>query len=303
MPKSREHCGRLSPLNQLREPARSRGPEARLAAPIAGTRTWGTSIAIRHGPGSAPMQLPSSRTGSKYWIDGFPELVREWDANRNGAIQPSDLSAGSGRLVWWICPHGPDHRWRAKPNNRTRGSGCPFCTNRRVSLTNNLVTRFPEIASQWHPTQNGATRPSEVVATSSRVAWWLCPQDARHTWRASVRDRTRDQSACPFCSNDRVCESNNLRELHPVVAAEWHPTRNAPLAPERVTPGSSRRVWWLCSACNHEWQAIVANRVSRASLCPACAGHGRIHANSSRPDDSASRREVQDKVTNRPTNP
>jgi len=92
--------------------------------------------------------------GSRYWVDGFPDLVREWDFERNVGLSPKDLSAGSGQTVWWACPVSPDHRWRANPNNRTHGSGCPFCANRRVSVTNSLAALFPILAGQWHATQS-----------------------------------------------------------------------------------------------------------------------------------------------------
>jgi DNA-directed RNA polymerase subunit RPC12/RpoP len=221
------------------------------------------------------MRRSSPGSGSKYWIDGFPELAREWDYERNGDLKPSEVSAGSGRRVWWICPRGPDHRWRAKPNNRTRGAGCPFCTNRRVSMTNSLATLFPNVAAEWDADLNGALRPYAVVATATRVVWWRCTRDARHVWRVTVRDRTRDLSGCPLCAGDRVCESNSLRTVHPAVAAEWHPTKNGALTPDLVTWGSSRRVWWRCASCGRAWCTSVTNRVSRASRCPACAGRSR----------------------------
>jgi hypothetical protein len=214
-------------------------------------------------------------SGSRYWLDGFPELLLEWDTERNGEVLPSEVSAGSGRRIWWICSRGPDHRWRAKPNNRTRGAGCPFCANRRVSVTNSLATLFPDVAAEWHPENNGAVTPSLVVATSSRRVWWQCKRDPVHAWRTSVRDRTRDLCSCPFCSNDRVCDSNSLLTAHPLVAAEWHPTKNGALAPDGVTAGSSRRVWWMCGACGHDWLTSVSNRVSHASGCPACLGRVR----------------------------
>ena len=217
--------------------------------------------------------MQSLSSGSKHWVAGFPELVVQWDHDRNGDLSPSDLSAGSGRPVWWSCPSGPDHRWRAKPNNRTgaRASGCPFCANRRLSVTNSLAAKFPEIAAEWHPGKNGSVTPEAVVATSTRRAWWRCCRDGRHEWRAGVRDRTRALSACPFCSNDRVCESNSLLAVQPQIAAEWHPSLHGSLTPDLVTAGSARRVWWACSSCSHAWLASVANRARRASGCPACA--------------------------------
>ena len=188
-----------------------------------------------------PMQSQSSHSrppsGSRYWIDGFPELVVEWDFGRNGDLKPTDLSAGSGRRVWWTCSRGPDHRWRAKPNNRTRGTGCPFCANRRVSVTNSLATRFPEMAAEWHAERNGALSPTGVVATTSRMAWWCCRRDEEHVWRASVRARVRDQSSCPFCSNDRVC----ARALRGAGPAEGQlPGVGARLRPRQFPEGRDR---------------------------------------------------------------
>ncbi len=221
------------------------------------------------------MHARASNTGSQYWVAGFPELVAEWDQDANGGLVPAELSAGSGVRVWWKCPRGPDHRWRAKPNNRTHGTGCPFCANRRLSVTNSLAAVAPLLAQEWDTEKNGLT-PRDIVAMSTRVVWWRCRHDRRHAWRRSVRDRTRDLSSCPFCSNDRVCDSNSLFSTAPAVAREWHGAKNENVSPSDVTAGSSRRVWWRCGACGHEWRASVANRVSRASGCPACAKRGRL---------------------------
>jgi hypothetical protein len=219
-----------------------------------------------------PPVEPSCPSGSRYWVSGFPRLVEEWDAERNGALTPHTVSAGSGRMIWWRCRRGRDHRWRAKPNNRALGSGCPFCANRRVSITNSLAARFPRVAREWHPIRNGEVHAADVVATSTRVAWWRCRADPVHEWRATVRDRTRLQSACPYCARRRVSDDTSLAASHPAVAAEWHPTRNCEMSPADVLPGSRRIVWWKCAVDpTHEWRATIANRVLRASQCPYCS--------------------------------
>jgi hypothetical protein len=209
---------------------------------------------------------------SRYWISGFPGLVAEWDHERN-VVTPDALLAGSSCKVWWRCAAGPDHRWRASANNRTSsGTGCPFCANKRVSVTNNLAAVSPIIAREWHPEKNGRTTPAEIVATSTRVAWWRCADDDSHAWRAVVRARTRFQSGCPFCARRRASRATSLAAERPDLSAEWDAARNAPLAPADVLPGASRVVWWRCSAApSHVWRAAVANRVRRASGCPFCA--------------------------------
>ena len=67
----------------------------------------------------------------------------------------------------------------------------------------------------------------------------------------------------------------SLSELHPEVAALWHPFRNGLLRPESFTVGSSRKVWWQC-AKGHEWQAAIVSR-AKGSGCPMCSGK-RAHA-------------------------
>jgi predicted secreted protein len=110
------------------------------------------------------------------------------------------------------------------------------------------------------------------VASSARVCWWRCSTQPEHEWRAGIRERTRGQTMCPYCSHKRVSQEASLALRHPALAAEWHPTKNGRLSPNEVTLGSNRAVWWLCSSNpEHCWRATVSNRVGRASGCPRCA--------------------------------
>ncbi|MGD8961383.1 MAG: zinc-ribbon domain-containing protein [Desulfobacterales bacterium] len=66
----------------------------------------------------------------------------------------------------------------------------------------------------------------------------------------------------------KATDQYNLAVINPGLAKEWHPTRNGDLNPRTVTPGSSRKIWWICSS-GHEWQAPVYSR-NRGSNCPVC---------------------------------
>ncbi len=216
----------------------------------------------------------TSASGSAYWISGWPQLVAEWHPTRNAGLDPSEVSRGSGRKIWWKCPRGPDHEWQTSANNRTwGGTGCPYCAGRQVSVTNSLAALRPDLASQWHPARNGDLEPSRVVAGSTRPAWWRCAVVGRHEWRVSPHDRLNLGGECPFCLGLRVSADNSLAITCPRVAAEWHPTKNQPLTADDVVGGSSRRVWWRCRQDEgHEWRASVSNRVRRMSRCPFCQG-------------------------------
>ena len=66
-------------------------------------------------------------------------------------------------------------------------------------------------------------------------------------------------------------KQNSLAIKNPELAKQWHPEKNGVLTPNDVTPGSGKKVWWIC-AMGHEWEAIVANR-AKGTGCPYCSGN------------------------------
>jgi hypothetical protein len=58
-----------------------------------------------------------------------PDLAAEWHPTLNDDLTPANVTPGSGRSVWWRDKY--DHEWRATVNNRSHGTGCPFCSNTR----------------------------------------------------------------------------------------------------------------------------------------------------------------------------
>ena len=70
----------------------------------------------------------------------FPQLARQWDQERNGALTPQQVSPYSNRAVWWRC--GLGHSWHAAISTRAWGSDCPYCAGRKVLAGfNDLVPR------------------------------------------------------------------------------------------------------------------------------------------------------------------
>ena len=66
-----------------------------------------------------------------------------------------------------------------------------------------------------------------------------------------------------------LSDTYNLKALFPGLAKQWHPTKNGKLTPDAVTPGSNKKVWWICDK-GHEWKTAVKNR-RRGSGCHYCA--------------------------------
>jgi predicted secreted protein len=176
-----------------------------------------------------------------------PDLAAEWHPAKNGDLTPFDVVAGTGKKIWWKCPKGRDHEWRASGHNRVGGTGCPACAGQQVSVTNSLAN-YPALAAQWHPTKNGDLTPNDVTARSDKTVWWMCPLGPDHEWQTSCGSRTNLGSGCPFCTGRRACAANNMAITHPVLAAQWHPTKNGGLLPTEVVAGTGKQIWWFCTA-------------------------------------------------------
>lgn len=124
------------------------------------------------------------------------------------------------------------------------------------------------LLTQWDSGKNLPLTPHSVTYGSRQKLWWRCEHG--HTWQAAVYTRTGREAGCPFCAGKRIClRENDLASQNPALAAQWHPTKNAPLTPGDVSIGSHKSVWWICEK-GHEWRALVKSRSSGCG-CPVCA--------------------------------
>lgn len=58
--------------------------------------------------------------------DHYPELLSEWDYDKNIDTNPNEVLIKSNKKVWWKCQKC-GREWQAKIAKRTAGEGCPHC--------------------------------------------------------------------------------------------------------------------------------------------------------------------------------
>lgn len=58
-----------------------------------------------------------------------PELLEEWDYEKNMNINPESVSYGSTFKYWWKCKTC-GYSWQADPSHRVHGRGCPRCAHK-----------------------------------------------------------------------------------------------------------------------------------------------------------------------------
>ncbi|MCX4248648.1 MAG: zinc-ribbon domain-containing protein [Bacilli bacterium] len=133
-------------------------------------------------------------------LENYPNIVKEWNYKKNGNLKPVDVSANSGKKVWWVCEKG--HEWEAKISNRINNDrSCPYCTNQKI-LTgyNDLETLYPHLVKEWNNDKNNGLKPSEVGAGSGKKYWWICKQG--HEYQMSPIYRVYGMG-CSICSSER----------------------------------------------------------------------------------------------------
>lgn len=230
--------------------------------------TWEATFANRD-KGSGCPYCSGNKTiqGQTDLATTHPDLVKEWNYEKNAPLTPSEVSAGSSKKVWWKCEYG--HEWEASINNRKKGNGCPVCTGKvAVAGYNDLATIAPDLAKEWHQTKNGSLLPSQVTKGYGSPVWWMCSEG--HEWKTTVGLRLGKGTQCPYCTGKKVVEGKtDLLTLSPEVAAEWNYEKNYPLTPNEVSAQSGQVVWWKCEH-GHEWETQIKNRYNGRG-CPICS--------------------------------
>jgi hypothetical protein len=206
--------------------------------------------------------------------ESHPHVYKELHPDLNSGVDTSKIASGSSLKLWWQCSLHRDHIWDDSPYSRTRGgTGCLVCSNKRVLAGfNDLQTKNPSLASQWHPTKNGDLLPSAVFPSSNKKVWWICSTNSQHEWQESPNNQAKSIKGCPFCSNKRILPGDNdFESKFPLIALKWDHERNGILKPNQVSIGTPRSVFWLCDL-GHSFSSSVLSMCKGAG-CPFCSSN------------------------------
>lgn len=133
-----------------------------------------------------------------------------------------------------------------------------------------LLSEFPELAEEFHPTKNGVLTPSNIAPQSGKKVWWI--GKCGHEWQATVSNRTGRKSGCPYCAGKKpIVGETDLATVFPNLCAEWDYSKNGTLSPQDINPYSGKKAWWICSK-GHSWRVAISSRTFSNSGCPYCAG-------------------------------
>lgn len=212
-----------------------------------------------------------------------PELVDEWDYERNEGKSPYTTDARSTERVWWVCPVGGHGPYEESPLHRTWTSrdpmGCPICSSEAIAREaeeresagkkhkkKDLPSRLPSrVARFWHKARNGVSAKNFDVNDRSVLEerHWTC---GSHFWTATVEWQMQ-QKNCPFCDRTVKPGVNDIVTRMPDSVVEWDADKNGGLMPGNVSSFSDSQYWWKCGN-GHGWKDSPREHGG----CPVCSG-------------------------------
>lgn len=186
-------------------------------------------------------------------------LASEWHLEKNGYIRPEDVRPKSNRKIWWQCSKG--HEWQASVSSRANGSGCPYCSGRYATKTNNLESKYPELLEEWHREKNKGLNPSEFTPHVNKKVWWRCRKG--HSWQATIYNRAKNRSGCPVCARN-ASRKYSIEEIQAIAKK-----RGGKCLSNKYT--NCRVKIKLCCKEGHIWETRADSLLYTNKWCPVCA--------------------------------
>lgn len=136
------------------------------------------------------------------------KLSSEWDDDKND-LRAKDVTPGTHKKVWWRC-NVCNNSWEASIASRVNGSGCPYCSGRKiVTGKNDLFTLHPELEIEWNYSRNQGIDPMLCASNTHKKVWWKC-RVCGNEWLSAISDRSRG-NGCPSCSfSNRTSEQEQI---------------------------------------------------------------------------------------------
>ncbi len=133
------------------------------------------------------------------------------------------------------------------------------------------VSEFEELMLEWDYEKNTNINPNNITHGSNLKVWWKCSK-CNGEYMKAISERTCDRKiGCPYCKGRKVLKGyNDFASKFPDLLNLWDYKKNT-IAPDEVTYGSHKEVWWYCKKCNKGWFRSV-NRMTTQKRCPFCSG-------------------------------
>lgn len=86
-------------------------------------------------------------------------------------------------------------------------------TQLKIERINSIAHSYPALAAQWHLQKNQPLFTQDVLVTSRKPVWWVCPKNASHEWIETVLSRI-NRFKKNFLNSSNFTEKAFANQLH-----------------------------------------------------------------------------------------
>lgn len=139
----------------------------------------------------------------------YPNLVKEWDYEKNKPRLPETTASTANYKVWWKCPNG--HSYLYTVAHRTKDNRtCPICSNRQLLKGyNDLVSVNKDIAKEWDYDKNKGLKPEDFTPISGTRVWWKCSK-CGYEWNIKISSRYIKGNGCQKCAGNKRWKTRKI---------------------------------------------------------------------------------------------
>jgi very-short-patch-repair endonuclease len=122
-------------------------------------------------------------------------------------------------------------------------------------------------ASCW--SSRNELKPEDVALATHKVFWFNCP-DCLHEFQSSPH--MLQQVWCGYCHKKKLCDKEDCKYCYEISfassdKAKYWSAKNSS-KPRYVFKCSSKKYWFKCETCNHEFDSILSH--IKDTWCPYC---------------------------------
>ena len=102
-----------------------------------------------------------------------PDLLKEWNYEKNEGFGPTEVTVGSKKKVWWICPKGHES-YLMSIVNKVHGEGCSKCKNEKTGRQFSKPVSQYSLDGKLINTFSSATEASKILGVSNSAISNCC---------------------------------------------------------------------------------------------------------------------------------
>jgi hypothetical protein len=189
----------------------------------------------------------------------YPNLIKEWDYQKNAPLTPDLFSAGSNLKAWWVC--FKNHSWESTIKNRTgKNSGCPDChKDRLIKIRKQAIKEIMHYAK----INGGTCDTSNYINSSNGNVQWTCSEN--HTWNSRYDFLVKKGKWCPICDRIDRFAPKRINSINKINA--YAKSRGGSCDTTNFINMNSK-IPWRC-ANGHRWVAS-ASMLKNNTWCKYC---------------------------------